>query len=470
MARSLLEGPVAFVDVETTGGHPAYHRVTEVAIIAVCNGEVEWQWSALVNPGRGIPPSIQQLTGITNDMVADAPEFAALADEVERRLAGRLFVAHNARFDYGFLRSELRRAGRRFAAPVACTVKLSRRMHPEMPRHNLDALIARHAIELPARHRALPDAEALWQLWQHWSEPESRDAFEAALLAVTARQSLPPQLPAELIDDLPEGPGVYRFFGETGNLIYVGKANNIRERVLGHFGGAMRDAKSRRLSEQTYRVEWTDTAGELGALLLEARLVRELKPVYNRRLRGGDTYSWRLGDDASPPQLLTLGSQAQLPSGDWFGLYRSEREARSGLTKLAREAKLCLKLLGLESGEGSCFGFQIGRCAGACNGKEPPIRHAMRLKIALLPSKLKSWPYAGPVAVHEGSGFGLSQVHVIDQWQYLGSVNLDDAAEIADLERFRPRHPPLHGFDVDAYRLLSRHLTPAARNVRLLGR
>ncbi len=466
MSGPLASGPVAFVDVETTGGHPAYHRVTEVAIVAARNGVPEWRWSQLVNPGVRIPPSIEGLTGISNAMVADAPPFERIADEVLERLSGRLFVAHNARFDYGFLRAELRRAGHRWQSPIACTVKLSRRLDPALPRHNLDSLIAHHGVDCATRHRALPDAEALHQIWSRWLATRPAADFEAAIAAVSQRPQLPPQLPADLADDLPEAPGVYRFYGASSagdgeTLIYVGKANNLRERVLAHFAGALRDAKSRRLSEQTRRVEWTETAGELGALLLEARLVRELKPVYNRRLRGAqEAWSWIVPDDGAAPRLVDLDVEG-LGDTDAFGLYRTERAARAALTRLARDQRLCLKALGLESGSGSCFGYQIGRCAGACVGLEPLARHGLRLKLALAPLKLRGWPYRGPVGVYESTGFGLTQIHVIDRWQYLGSVR--------EGEPFEPRFARDGRFDTDAYRILVERLTPAARNVRPLA-
>lgn len=467
MTTSSASGPVAFVDVETTGGHPAYHRVTEVAIVAARDGRFEWRWSQLVNPGVSIPPSIQALTGISNAMVAEAPPFERIASEVLERLRGRLFVAHNARFDYGFLRGELRRAGHRWQSPLACTVKLSRRLDPELPRHNLDTLIAHHGLSCETRHRALPDAEALWQIWQRWLAGKPRDEFDAAIAAVSQRPVLPPQLPAELADDLPEAPGVYRFYGGStagggsDSLIYVGKANNLRERVLAHFAGAHRDTKSRRLSEQTQRVEWTETAGELGALLLEARLVRELKPVYNRRLRGAsEAWSWVIPDGGAAPRLVDLDAD-RLGDDDAFGLYRSERQARAALTKLARDHRLCLKVLGLEPGSGSCFGYQLGRCAGACVGHEPLARHSVRVKLALAPLKLRRWPYRGAVGVHESTGYGLTQVHVIDRWQYLGSM--------LEGEPFEPVFARDARFDTDAYRILVKHLTPKARNVRLLA-
>src|SRR5687767_85339 len=159
----LLDAPLAIVDLETTGTDPAADRVTEIAVLEVDGFGVSGEWSTLVNPGGGgIPSPIQALTGITNDMVASAPRFAELAGELYERLEGRVFVAHNARFDYGFLRREFDRAGIKFSAKTLCTVRLSRRLYPGEPHHNLDSVIARHGIECRARHRAAGDADALW--------------------------------------------------------------------------------------------------------------------------------------------------------------------------------------------------------------------------------------------------------------------------------------------------------------------
>jgi DNA polymerase-3 subunit epsilon len=456
-----FDSPVAFVDVETTGGHAGWHRVTDVAIVAMQGGEVEWEWHSLVNPGAPIPPSIQVLTGITNEMVADAPRFEDLAGEILRRLEGRIFVAHNVRFDYGFIRTELRRAGHAFSAPLVCTVRLSRHLYPDGGRHNLDAVMDRHGITSETRHRALPDAQILARFWRVLRAQWPAERLEAALDLVSRRPVLPPQVPASVVDELPESSGVYRFFGECDALIYVGKAKNIRERVLEHFAGASRDAKSQRLSMQTHRIDWTETAGELGALLLESRLVRELKPVYNRRLRGGESWTWLIGDDGAAPRLVDLDEREPDEAGDAFGLYRTGKQAKAALLKLARESRLCLKVLGLEpAGSGSCFGHQVGRCAGACTGAEPLARHGARLKLALAPQRLKTWPYRGPVGIRETSTMGFTQVHVVDQWQYLGSMTEDEA----DLPAAHTRR-----FDADAYRILTRYLKPGLRSVRTLA-
>ena len=159
----LFAAPLAIVDLETTGAHPSWDRVTEIAVLEVDNGDVTSEWSTLVNPDTPIPAAIQALTGISNAMVADAPRFAELAQDLHARLDGRIFVAHNARFDYGFLRSEFERSGLQFSARTLCTVRLSRRLYPDQARHNLDSLITRHRLQCRARHRALGDAEAVWQ-------------------------------------------------------------------------------------------------------------------------------------------------------------------------------------------------------------------------------------------------------------------------------------------------------------------
>lgn len=464
--------PIAFVDVETTGGHAALHRITEIAIVGMDRGVVEWQWSALVNPGTRIPPGIERLTGISNDMVADAPSFRELLPEILQRLEGRRFVAHNARFDYGFVRNEMRRAGRIYTAPVTCTVRLSRELFPAEGRHNLDALIARFDLQCERRHRALPDAAVLAQFWQVLLDQIDINEFSAAIDRVSRRPSLPPQLSADLLDDLPESPGVYRFFGESGEgeaLLYVGKANNLRERVLSHFGTALRDSKAQRLAAQVRRIEWDETAGELGALLQEARWVREAQPVYNRRLRGGgERWTWWLQEPIASPRLLELTDHWP-EQGDLFGLYRSAREAHKALEALAREAGLCRKLLGLEAaGQGSCFAYQLGRCSGACIEKESREKHGLRLNLALMRQKLRRWPWPGAVAVEERNSLGLREWHVLNEWRYVGTVRDHDAGDVdgehpLGLDNETQR---LGDFDIDTYRILGRFLDRAKVKVK----
>jgi DNA polymerase-3 subunit epsilon len=346
-------------------------------------------------------------------------------------------------------------------------VRLSRALYPEMPRHNLDALMERHAILIANRHRAMPDAQALLAFWRivraAWPAEELQRALDLASLRVT----LPPSLPQDLPDDLPEGPGVYRFFGlrdgsvdgeGADTLLYVGKANNLRERVLDHFRAGPADAKALKLALQIRRVEWTQTAGELGAMLLEAREVREAQPVYNRQPRGsGKRLTWLFddgGDSLAAPRLVEIDAMA-LRSGNAFGSYRTARDGRRALEALACEQRWCLKLLGLEDGPGSCVGLSMGRCKGACVGKEPARVHLARVKLGLMPQKLKAWPHAGPVMLREGAG-ERRQCHIIDAWQHLGTFDAADEDAVAMFDRIARRS--VEGFDIDAYRILTRFM------------
>lgn len=171
---------VVFLDLETTGASAGQDRITEVGLIEVDDGYFVREWSTLVNPGIPIPPLIQSLTGINDSMVATAPYFEDIAHELYEAIAGRTLIAHNARFDYGFLEHEFRRIDRDFSAPVLCTVRLSRKLFPQHARHNLDTLISRHDIDCDARHRALGDARVLWQLAQQWrTDPGETAVLEA---------------------------------------------------------------------------------------------------------------------------------------------------------------------------------------------------------------------------------------------------------------------------------------------------
>ena len=443
---------LAFVDLETTGATATSDRITEIGIIEVDEDGSVREWQQLVNPGTRIPPFIEQLTGISNELVAAAPAFADVADETWRRLDGRLFIAHNARFDYGFLKNEFKRLGVTFRAPVLCTVKLSRRLFPEHKRHNLDSLIERHNLAVGARHRALADAQLIRQFWQKIHVDRSSDEIEAALKAQNARPSLPPQLDAGMVDDLPDTPGVYLFYAENDLPLYVGKARDIRQRVLSHFSADHRSAREMNLAQQVRRIDWIETAGEIGALLKEAALVKQLQPGHNRQLRRNDDIcTWTLVDHGEGwlrPELV-LASSLDFGSGaSFYGLFKSAREAGEVLRALAAEHNLCDVLLGLEKTApgNACFGYQIKHCQGACIGNKPFARHTLRLVGALARLKLVSWPFAGPALIREGD-----EAHLIDAWRYLGSARSDEELQ-ALLDAGRPQ------FDRDTYKILAKYV------------
>ncbi len=450
----MLRGAYAFVDLETTGCNPVRDRITEVAIVSVRDGQITERWEHLVDPGVPIPESIQALTGIDNQMVQGQPRIERLAEEIHQRLDGVTFVAHNARFDHGFLRNALKRAGLAFRGPVLCTVKLSRRLHPEEPRHNLDALIARHSLACGARHRAMGDAAATCEFVLKMADALGEDAISGHIAALTRLSSLPTRIPAEVLDAIPDTPGVYLFFDERDAPLYVGKSINLRTRVLSHFSSDHSNPREMQIAQQTARIEWHETAGELGALLRESQLVKDLVPVYNRRLRRHAalcSIRWS-GEPGSVPEIVSGPEVVESGLQHLHGLFRTASAARKALLEMADEHKLCPRLLGLEKGRGACFRSQVGKCSGACAGRETPIKHAARLAEALTRLKLVSWPWEGPVAIREASpGYG-EDVHVVDRWCYLGTFRSQD--ELLQRDLFERRA----AFDLDPYQLLVAHL------------
>jgi len=441
---------VAFVDLETTGMSAADDRVTEVGIVRVDDGAPVQEWSSLVNPECSIPAAIQAMTGITNAMVADAPTFERVADEVQKRVAGCIFVAHNARFDYGFLKREFGRLGRGFNAKVLCTVKLSRRLYADAGRHNLDAVIERHGLPVSNRHRALGDARVLWEFVQALYRSRAADDVNAAVARVLKRPSLPPQLAPDALDGIPETPGVYRFYGLNALPLYIGKSVNLRERIAAHFSSDYRSANDIRLSAELTRIEFEETAGELGALLREARLIKTMLPAHNQRLRRcANLVALEIASEPGPPEYVPSPAIEPGPARTLYGPFASRRAARHTLLDLAGQAALCWKMLGLDHRAGPCFARQLRKCAGACVGAEPAEAHQARLRDALAPYAIRLWPYPGTVAVRETNITGTrTEVHVFRDWCWLGSAS--DDGELQELVE----SPPRPRFDLDIYRIL----------------
>ena len=443
----------AFVDLETTGTRAAVDRITEIGIVRVDAGDgpvprIE-EWSTLVDPGVPIPPAIQVLTGITDAMVASAPTFSTIAGDVAQKLAGSIFVAHNARFDYGFLKHAFARLERTFAAKVLCTVRLSRRLYPGVEGHGLDALIARHALGVCDRHRALGDARAIWSFVQLLYRDFAREHVDDTIRRLLRIPSLPPQLPPDALDALPEAPGVYLFYGDNPLPLYIGKSINLRERVGAHFSQDWRSETDLRLSQEIRRIEFEETAGELGALLREAVLIRSRLPAYNRALRRKLEAGVLELVDGLPRFVAAAGIESHRLAGS-YGPFASRASARAALQQLVADHRLCAVRLKLERrASGACFARQLGRCGGVCVGDESAQSHDMRLNDALAPLMIPPWPASGAALVRE-SAASRADVHVFRNWCWIGTAR--DDAELASLIEA----PPRTSFDLEVTKLLVR--------------
>jgi DNA polymerase-3 subunit epsilon len=444
------------LDLETTGATPSYHRITEIALIRFEYGVETERWQTLVNPGVSISSFISRLTGITNEMVQGAPTFEDVASILYDYLDGAVLGAHNVRFDYGFLKSEYGRLGAVLRQKVMCTVKLSRTLYPHHDGHSLDAIIARHGLVCSARHRAMGDVELVVE----YVELAKRQLGEAAVLDAVGGLMHGPSLPAGLdsafLDDIPESPGVYLFYGENELPLYIGKSVALRSRVLSHFSGDHASVRDMQIGQEIKRVEWIETAGELGALLLEARLIKERQPVHNRKLRAHKLLSLSLAAGLNRIPMVRVVTEEEIEPAVFehlFGLFRSKRGAMKALREIIKGKRLCPRVIGIESGKGACFSSQLQQCDGVCAGREKLELHYLRLKLALMPYRLKPWPYAGKIGVREqNANTGHVQLHIFQDWCHLKTV--EDENELQDVlsSRYYPE------FDLDTYKLLQHHL------------
>jgi DNA polymerase-3 subunit epsilon len=443
---------LAFVDIETTGSHFDRDRITEIGIKTLFGNEIQ-VWEQLINPQTFIPQNIQRLTGISPQMVEGQPSFDQIARELKEELEGKIFIAHNARFDYGFIKASFKRIGIDFKPKVLCTVKLSRLLFPEQSRHNLDTIISAHDLKVSARHRALGDADLLLQFWRICESKFGKEKLNEVINQLIGNPSLPPNIDKDLIDSIPDTPGCYIFYGENKVPLYIGKSISLRSRVMGHFQGALSQRKEMKLSLQIRDIDWIQTSGELGALILESRLIKERMPSMNIKLRRSkDLCGWSLVENDTgvlTPVLVTHHHLAPGLQDNLYGLFYSKREAHSYLKAIAKKHHLCEALLGLEKGvEGkSCFGYQVKQCSGACLNLTPIALHNLQLKTVLEFFKVQVWPYSGPIAIKEGG-----EMIVIDKWCYLGTaINQDEIYELAESGEVE--------FDLDIYKIVKKALS-----------
>jgi DNA polymerase-3 subunit epsilon len=442
----------AIVDVETTGTSAAYHRIIEIAIVRVERGKVVRRFSTLVDPERYVSPVIEQITGIRNADLEGAPRFAAIAQEVHRLLDGAVFVAHNARFDYSFVKEEFARLGRRFSARCLCTVKLSRALHPEHRRHDLSSVIERHAIKCTQRHRAMGDVLAVHSFLELMREEVGEKSWEAVVARLLRTRTLPAQMDRGAVDDLPSGSGVYLFYGSGGELLYVGKSLNVRDRVLDHFGSD----REQGLCQQVVRVEARETAGELGALLLELQLIKTLHPVYNQASRSTKplVVAWReITRDGYYRLAMTSGEPVPpAESHRVMAVFKFRSQANRFLQLAAREFRLCHKFLGLDASRGACFQYQLHRCPGTCVGEDPPDFHNRRFEQAFARRRVHAWPFRGAIAITERApGDAGGDVFLVDQWCLLSGHRVTEMGQ----------HPLFMAgpwFDYDSYKVLAAYV------------
>jgi DNA polymerase III subunit epsilon len=452
----MLPAVLTFIDTETTGLSPYRDRIIEIGILRMENGSITEQFETLVNPGCSLPPEITYITGISSQQLEDAPTFDSISPKIQALMRGSVLVAHNAKFDYSFLKSEFSRMDYAFSANCICTAKLSRKLFPRYKRHGLDSIIERFGFACDARHRAFADAKVLADFYLHILNQYGEEKLGDAIAYVTKTGALPPNISRDAIAALPESPGVYLFYDDQGAPLYIGKSINVKDRVLSHFYDYSRSGKEAKIFQTIKSIEAKPTSGELGALLLESQLIKQMQPLYNRQLRRQNTMIALLAT-TTPQGYRTIERRdvSEIGTGDIgniIGVYRTEKQMKHTLVELSREHRLCQKILGLEKTRDRCFGSQIETCNGACTGDELPARYNMRFTEAFHASKIKSWPFTGPISITEGN-----QAHVVYQWCYLGTAEEIHGWNDGD-------SPNGLAFDFDTYKILSSYLLRKTRD------
>lgn len=371
----------AVVDIETTGGYADRNRIIEIAIVVFDGEKVIDRFEQLINPERAIPPFISSLTGITNEMVLEAPTFEQISEEVASRTESCVFVAHNVNFDYTFLKHEFERVGISFVRKKLCTVRLTRKVFPGLKSYSLGNICAQFDIPNHDRHRAMGDAEATTRLLKHIIAHDVTDAIKQSLKRNSREAKLPPLLDKEIYLALPQLPGVYYMHDERGKILYIGKAKNIRKRIDGHFSVDSTLRKSNMLNKVA-DITYELCGNELIALLHESAEIKKHWPEYNRAQKyTSRTYGLFKYEDKNGYERLSLGQKRAGMKEVRF--VRSMNEGRQLLYDLKAQFQLCPKLIGLQVTSKACFDHQLGQCDGACVGKIKPEEHNARIEAAI---------------------------------------------------------------------------------------
>lgn len=375
----------AIVDIETTGGKAIRDKITEIAIVLYDGQQIIETYETLINPETYIPYGITQLTGITQEMVEGAPRFYEVAKDIVRMTENAIFVAHNVRFDYGFLREEFMRLGYTFSRKQLCTVRLSRVAFPGLSSYSLGNLIQYFGIQTHARHRALADAMATTELLQLILQKQESAAAIKRFVNLGIKESrLPQNFDVEKIHALPEACGVYYFHDKNGDVLYVGKSINIRKRVAEHFADHTEKAKV--LQQHTHEISYEITGSELVAMLLESYEIKRIQPPVNRAQRVQQfpyaIHTWT--DEAGYIRFdvahVTAKNRKTLHI---VSEYPKLSNAKNHLTAKVAQFALCQRLASLQNGKGACFHYHLHQCKGACAGKEAPADYNERAQEAL---------------------------------------------------------------------------------------
>ena len=372
----------AIVDIETTGGYAAANGITEISVQVFDGQTVIERFETLINPGQQIPKYIQAFTGISNEMVQDAPRFEEVAERVYTSLQGNIFVAHNVNFDYSFIKSHLEFYGYTLNLKKLCTVRLARQIFPGFPSYSLGNLCHSLGIEVTNRHRAGGDASATVILFHKLLENDTKKLIEASLQRNSKEQVLPPNVPQEHFRQLPSTPGVYYFHDSKGKVVYVGKAKNIKKRVNSHFSNNSDTRQRQNFLRTTYAISFKQCATELMASILEAAEIKRLWPLFNQaQKKQEDVFGLYQYEDQNGYQRLVIDKKRRHSTPVCSFHYKVD--IHNFLKKLIVRFDLCPRLCYIQVDSEKCVGITENYCRGACEQLEATDSYNQRVQQAL---------------------------------------------------------------------------------------
>ena len=369
------------VDIETTGNSIKGNRITEISIFKYDGYEIVDEYTTLVNPHCEIPYFITRLTGIDNDMLRDAPTIEEIAQNILDITKGTIFVAHSVNFDYNIIKNELKEIGYEFTRKKLCTVRLSRKLLPGYHFYSLGKLCSSLNIPLTDRHRARGDAHATTLLFQKLLRtPNANQVFKSFLNARSQEATLPSALPKEVFERIPTQPGIYYFKDRKGKIIYVGKAINLKKRVLGHFYD--KSTKEVQLCKDTADIDFELSGSELLALLMESSAIKNIYPLYNRaQKRKIQPYGIFSYEDRNGIKHLAFNKLKSAPNAI-YTLY-SPTACRLFLEEICKEFKLCPKYCHLQENVSTCSHYRLNNCDGICTGTESVQSYNQKVTAAM---------------------------------------------------------------------------------------
>ena len=419
----------AVIDIETTGSIYRLERIIEIAIFVTDGQQILDQFESLVNPETRISPDITRLTGITNEMVADAPKFYEIAKKVFQITENCIFVAHNANFDYWFVKTEFKRLGGNFNRKSLCTVKLSRQIIPKMNSYSLGKLCYQLGIPLKDRHRAAGDAHATTLLFHLLFQTDQNAILEKTNNNISGLHT---NLDKSIFDNLPEEAGVYYFYDDKAQLIYVGKSVNIQQRVLSHFYSS-KTKRAMDMKNLVADIGYQVTGSELVALLKESAEIHQNRPFFNRTQRkSGKNYGIFMSYNSEG--YACFESRKMTESDYPLAVFEHQEEAKNYLFSIVERHQLCQKLAGLYKTKAACFQYTLQTCLGACVGKENAESYNKRALEAVQYYDLRGESF---VIIDEGRSFEERSIIVIEKGKYLGFGFVENDQNLYSLADFK---------------------------------